>query len=220
MDTEQEERPKGVRCSESGAKDTVNTHEGEVSEENKADEGCDERVTAVAARPERDGGNSSIWQEPGRPGSPAPKALESGRTNRLKRRSKDSPKTPRVEATIPTRRKQANTAKARLCKPRPGEQKQEKQNVSQSSCFPKSEARHHRWNGNNGLKKERHDRYDSAYDQAQREPVPSHNSQENSQARFFQLDTTPARRNQPVKRRSVLRQAPRGRGKRRPAQAR
>ena len=39
-------------------------------------------------------------------------------------------------------------------------------------------------------------------------------------ARFYQLDPTTARRNQPVKRRSVLRQAPRGRGKRRPAQAR
>ena len=43
MDIEQEERPKGVRCSEPGAEDTVNTHEGEVSEENKADEGCDEQ---------------------------------------------------------------------------------------------------------------------------------------------------------------------------------
>ena len=53
-----------------------------------------------------------------------------------------------------------------------------------------------------------------------KEPVPSHNLQENSQARFFQLDTTTARRNQSVKRRSGLRQAPRGRGKRRPAQAR
>ena len=69
----------------------------------------------------------------------------------------------------------------------------------------------------NGLKKD--ERYDSAYDQARKEPVPSHTLQENSQARFFQLDTTTARRNQPVKRQSVLRQAPRGRGKRRPAQA-
>ena len=53
-----------------------------------------------------------------------------------------------------------------------------------------------------------------------KEPVPNHNLQENSQARFFQLDTTIARRNQPVKRRSGLRQAQGGRGKRRPAQAR
>ena len=73
----------------------------------------------------------------------------------------------------------------------------------------------------NGLKKEeRHDRNDSAYDQARKEPVPSHNLQENSQARLLQLDTTTARRNQLVKRRNVLRQAPKGRGKRRPAQAR
>ena len=43
MDTEQEKQPKGVRCSESGVKDTVNTHEGEVSEENKAGEGYDEQ---------------------------------------------------------------------------------------------------------------------------------------------------------------------------------
>ena len=47
----------------------------------------------VAARPERDGGNSSIGQEPGRPGSPTPKALESGRTYRPKRRPRDSPET-------------------------------------------------------------------------------------------------------------------------------
>ena len=37
-----------------------------------------------------------------------------------------------------------------------------------------------------------------------KEPVPSHKLQENSQARFFQLDTTTARRNRPVKRRSRL----------------
>ena len=53
-----------------------------------------------------------------------------------------------------------------------------------------------------------------------KEPVPSHNLQENSQARFCQLDTTVARRNRPVKSRRGLRQARRGRGKRRPAQAR
>ena len=43
MDTEQEERRKGVRRSESRAEDTVNTHAGEVFEENKASEGCDEQ---------------------------------------------------------------------------------------------------------------------------------------------------------------------------------
>ena len=147
-----------------------------------------------------------------------PRLLNRGEPTGRKDDRETHPKPPRVEATIPTRRKQANTAKARLCKPRPREQKQEKRNVSQSSCFPKSEGRHHRWNGKNGKKKGGEAR--QAYDQARREPVPSHNLQENSQARFFQLDTTTARRKQPVKRRSVLRQAPRGRGKRRPAQAR
>ena len=43
MDTEQGERPKGARRSESGAEDTVSTHEAEVLEENKAGEGCDEQ---------------------------------------------------------------------------------------------------------------------------------------------------------------------------------
>ena len=42
METEQEERPKGVRRPESGAEDTVNTPDGEVFEENKAGQGCDE----------------------------------------------------------------------------------------------------------------------------------------------------------------------------------
>ena len=50
--------------------------------------------------------------------------------------------------------------------------------------------------------------------------MPSPDLQENSQARLCQLDTTVARRNRPVKSRRGLRQAPRGRGKRRPAQAR
>ena len=43
MDTKQGERPKGARRSESGAEDTVNTHEAEVFKENKAGEGCDEQ---------------------------------------------------------------------------------------------------------------------------------------------------------------------------------
>ena len=42
METEQEERPKGVRRSESGAEDTVNTADGKVFEENKAGQGCEE----------------------------------------------------------------------------------------------------------------------------------------------------------------------------------
>ena len=180
MDTEQGERPKGDRRPESGAEDTVNTHEAEVSEENKA--GWRVWITgaaAVGACPERDGGNSSIGQEPGRPGSPAPKALESGRTHRPNKATERlAKKPPRVEVTIPTRRKHANTAKARPRKPRPGEQREEKRNVSQSKCFPKSEGRNHRRNGEWPM--ERHDRYDS---------VPSQNLQENSQARFIQLHT-------------------------------
>ena len=122
-----------------------------------------------------------------------------------------------MEATIPTRRKQANTAKARLCKPRPGEQNKKTERFLISMLTEK-------WRPSlpvereTGLQKE--ERHDSAYDQARREPVPSQNLQENSQARFFQLDTTTAKRNQPVTRQSVLRQAPRGRGKTRPAQAR
>ena len=43
MDIEHGERPKGDYRSESGAEDTVNTHEAEGSEENKAGEGCEEQ---------------------------------------------------------------------------------------------------------------------------------------------------------------------------------
>ena len=49
---------------------------------------------------------------------------------------------------------------------------------------------------------------------------PSHNLQENSYARFLQLDKTTMRRKQPVQSQSGLRQAPRGLGKKKPAQAR
>ena len=102
-------------------------------------------------QPERDGGNSSRDQEPEKPGSPAPKALESGRINRSKKvrpRPRDSPgslhkwKPPFQPGGKPT-----HTVKARTCKPRPGDQKKKKRNVSQSQCFLKSEGRHHRWNG-------------------------------------------------------------------------
>ena len=47
----------------------------------------------------------------------------------------------------------------------------------------------------NGQKRRRHDRYDSAQGKAQEEPEPSHNLQENSYARFLQLDKTTMRRN-------------------------
>ena len=56
-------------------------------------------------QPERDGGNSSIEQAPGRPGSPAAKALASGRIHRPKKATERLPRTPpQVEATILTRR--------------------------------------------------------------------------------------------------------------------
>ena len=129
-------------------------------------------------------------------------------------------KLPRVEATIPTRRKQANTAKARLRKPRPWEQRQENETFPNLNAFRRVKAVT-TGETENGLKKEeRHDRYDSADDQARKEPVPRHNLQENIQARCYQLEPTTARRNQPVKRQNVLQQAPRGRGKRRPARVR
>ena len=97
----------------------------------------------------------------------------------------------------------------------------EKQNVSQSQCFPKSEGRHNRWNGE-WPKKRRKGTTGMSVPTTKngKEHVPSHNLQENSQARFRQLETTVARRNRLVKSRRGLRQAPRGRGKRRPAQAR
>ena len=149
-----------------------------------------------------------------------PKLLNRGEPTGRKDDRETHPKPPLVEVTIPTRRKQANTAKARLRKPTPGEQIQENRTFLNLHAFRRVKAVT-TGGTENGLKKEeRHGKDDSAYDQAQREPVLSHNLQENSQAIFFQLDTTTPGRNQPVKRRSVLRQAPRGRGKRRPAQAR
>ena len=176
------------------------------------------RATAVAARPEGDGGNSSLWQEPGRPGRPAPTALTSGRTNRPKRQPGDSPETSTNGSYPSKQEKTSQHCESKTPQAETRGSRTRKQNISRSACFPKSEGHHYRWNRENGLQKEK--RHDSSYDQAQREPVPSQNLQENSHARFFQLDTTTARRNQPVTRQSVLRQAQRGRGKARPAQAR
>ena len=175
-------------------------------------------MTAVAARPEGDGGNSSLLQEPRRPGSPAPTALASGRTNQPKRRPGESPGTSTNGSYPSNQEKTSQHCESKTTQAETWGSRTRKQNVSQSACFPKSEGRHHRWNGKNGLQKE--ERHNSAYDQAQREPLPSQNIQESSQVKFFQLDTTTVRRNQPMTRQSVLRQAPRGRGKSRPAQAR
>ena len=115
-------------------------------------------------QPERYGGNSSRDQEPGRPGSPAPKALESGRTHRPKKalpRPRDSPE------NLQPGGKQANTAKTRPRKPRPGEQKKKNVTFLNLNAFRRVKAV--TTGGTvNGPKKERHDRDDSAYDQARK----------------------------------------------------
>ena len=101
-------------------------------------------------QPERDGGNSSRDQEPGRPGSPAPKALESGRTNRSKKarpRPRDSSGSlHKWKPPYQPGGKQAHTAKARTRKPRPGEQKWKNGTFLNLNAF-RSEGRHNRWNG-------------------------------------------------------------------------
>ena len=75
----------------------------------------------------RDGGNSSIEQEPRRPGKPAPKALESGRIHRPKKATERLPRTPpQVEITNPTRRKTSQQCESKAPKPRPGEPRKEK----------------------------------------------------------------------------------------------
>ena len=51
------------------------------------------------------------------------------------------------------------------------------------------------------------------------QPKTSHHPHENSQARFLQLDKIKNEENHPVQSQSVLRSAPRGLGKRKPAQA-
>ena len=163
-------------------------------------------------QPERDGGNSSRDQDIGRPGSPAPEALESGRINRSKKvrpRPRDSPGSlHKWKPPFQQGGKQAHTAKARTRKPRPGEQKKKNGTFLNLNAFRRVKAVTTGGTENGPKKEERHDRDDSAYDQ------------ENSQARFCQLDTTVARRNRLVKSRRGPRQALRGRGKRRPAQAR
>ena len=141
MDNEQEERPKGVLCSEAGAEDTVNTHEGEVSEGNKADEGCDEQerqrkphtrnVTEAIARYCKSQGDQAARH---------PRLLNRGEPTGRKDDRETHPKPPRVEATIPTRRKQANPAKARLRKPRPGEQNRKNETFLNLHAFRRVKA--------------------------------------------------------------------------------
>ena len=124
-------------------------------------------------------------------------------------------KPPQVEATIPTRRKTSPHCESKdpQAETWGAEIENERFSISRVKAVTTGGME-------NGPKtEEKHDRDASAYDQV-RKAVPSHNLQENSQARFCQLDTTVARRNRPVKSRRGLRQAPRGQDKRRPAQAR
>ena len=82
-----ENDPKVITCSKSGAEDTVYTHDAKVFErKTRMVKGMMNRSgSGSCTQHERDGGNSSRDQEPGRPGSPASKALESGRTNRSRK---------------------------------------------------------------------------------------------------------------------------------------
>ena len=158
--------------------------------------------------PERDGGNSSIEQKPRDQANWHPRHLNRGESTGRSSRPRDSPEhLHKWKPPFQPGGKQANTAKARP--------QAEKRKTSRFSiqCIPKSEDCHHRRNGEwpkegggtTGMTvpKTRHGL----------EPEPSHNLQENSYARFFQLDKTTVRRNRPVQNRSGLRQAPRGRGK-------
>ena len=143
--------------------------------------------------PERDGGNSSREQEPEGQGSPEPKALESGRTNRSKKarpRPRDSP-----EASIPTRRKTSPHCESKDPQAETWGAEIEKRKVSQSQSFPKNEGRYHRWNGEWPKKRRKGTTVTPVPTTRNgKEPVYSHNLQENSQTRFCQLDTTVARR--------------------------
>ena len=118
-------------------------------------------------QPKRDGGNISIEQEPRRPGKPAPKALESGESTGRRRRPRVVPEhLHKWKSPFHPGGKQANTAKARPPKPRPGEPRKEKRTVSQFYAFRR--VKDVTTGGTeNGLKKEeRHDRADSTYDRA------------------------------------------------------
>ena len=128
-------------------------------------------------QPERDGGNSSIEQQPRRPGNPAPRALELGRIHRPKKATERLPRTPpQVEATIPTRRKTSQHCKSKTPKPRPGEQRKEKRNVSQFNAFRRVKAVT-TGGTENGLKKRRRGTTGLTVPMTRhgKEPEPSHN---------------------------------------------
>ena len=135
MDTEQRERPKGERPLRFRSR----RHPRSRSFRGKPgwQKGVKNRSgSSSCTPPERDGGNSSIQQEPRRLGKPAPKALESGRIHRSKQSTERLPRTPpQVEATIPTRRKTSQHCESKAPKPRPGEPRKEKRTVSQFNAF-------------------------------------------------------------------------------------
>ena len=131
-------------------------------------------------------------------------------------------KPPQVEAPIPTSRKtsphcESKDPQAVLA----WGAKTEKRNVSLSQCFPKSEGRHHRWNGKwpkkGGKAQQWSQRLRLGTD---RNPCIGITSKKIAKLDSCQLHTTVARRNRPVKSRRGLRLVPRGRGKRRTAQGR
>ena len=121
-------------------------------------------------QPEQDRGNSSIEQEPGRPGSPAPKALESGGTHRPKKTTERlTQKPPQVEATIPTRRKTSQHCESKTPQAETwGAEKRKNETFLNLNAFRREKAVT-TGGTENGLKKEeRHGRDDSAYDQARK----------------------------------------------------
>ena len=139
-----------------------------------------------------------------------PRHWNRGESTGRRRRPRDSPEhLHKWKPPFQPGGKQANTAKA----------EKRKTDRFPILCFPKSEGRHHRQNGE-WPKKGGTTGLTVPMTRHGQEPEPSHTLQENSYARFFQLDKTTVRRNQPVQSRSGLRQAQRGRGKGRPAQAR
>ena len=133
----------------------------------------------------------------------SPMHLNRGESTGRRRRPRDSPEPlHKWKAPFqPTLRKQGPQAETW------GAEKRKKDSFS-NLCFLKSESRHHQQNGE-WPKKRRRGTTGLTVPMTRhgQEPEPSHNLQENSHARFLQLDKTTVRRNQPEQSRSRLRQA-------------
>ena len=159
-----------IACSASGAEDTIYSPEAEVfSRKTRLAKGVMNRSGSGSCKqPERDGGNNSRDHEPGRPGSLAPKALESGRINQSKKarpRPRDSPGSlHKRKPPFQPGGKQANTAKTRPRKPRPGEQKKKNGTFLNPNAFRRVKAVTTGGTENGPKKEERHDRDASTYD--------------------------------------------------------